>query len=348
MQGDARFGGRSKWICLALIGALSFPGCSDEPASGPSHPAGSAGDSSSCHASRDPAPRVLAPSALDPHTVALAAAVYGSCVPDDGVTRNAAYWWSGQASNGKMYYRTQLQLECLAHSACGCSALEHCLGYAYGPSSDCQPGCVGDVFTGCGSEVDLQEGYRASFDCQSLGLYCDPKEVCTDGAKATCDASFLPRCNAAGQPEVCENGLVRHGPTCAALGLDCAGGGCVGRGASCDSSGLQSETVRWHGVSCSGATLSACVGGKLASVDCSGQGPGFGCQHVADDYFCGLAAECDPPNDSGTSTRASCNGSTLEFCNAGRLEHIDCLSLGFTGCDLSEPGHFGCIPGISL
>jgi hypothetical protein len=111
---------------------------------------------------------------------------------------------------------------------------------------------------------------------------------------------------------------------------------------------LQSEIVRWYGVSCSGATLSACVGGKLATVDCSSRGPGFACQHVADDYFCGLAAECDPANDRGPSTAASCNGTSLEFCNAGRLEHVDCLSLGFTGCDLSEKGHFGCIPGISL
>ena len=159
MQDSARLVGRKLWIGASLIGALSFPGCSDGPGSSPGHPAGSAGDSSSCHANRDPAPHVPATSALDPNLVALAAAVYGSCLPDDGVTRNAAYWWSGQASNGKMHYRTQLQLECLAHAACGCSAIERCMGYVIEPSSECQPGCVGDVFTGCGPADDLPSGF---------------------------------------------------------------------------------------------------------------------------------------------------------------------------------------------
>jgi hypothetical protein len=207
---------------------------------------------------------------------------------------------------------------------------------------------VGDVFTGCGSAVDLPDGYRASFDCQSLGLTCDPKQVCRDSAQVACDGTFVPSCNAAGQPEFCQNGRVGHGPTCAALGLDCAAGGCVGRGASCEGSDLRSDIVRWHGVSCSAATLSACVGGKLASVDCSGWGPGFSCQHVADNYFCGLAAECNPSDGSGSSTAASCKGSTLEFCNAGRLDHVDCVSLGFTGCELDEADHSGCVPGSSL
>jgi len=46
---------------------------------------------------------------------------------------------------------------------------------------------------------------------------------------------------------------------------------------------------------------------------------------------------------------ASCDGATLTFCSAGRLEHVDCLALGFTGCEIDRSNsRYGCIPGFEL
>jgi hypothetical protein len=111
-----------------------------------------------------------------------------------------------------------------------------------------------------------------------------------------------------------------------------------------------SGTIAYEGVSCTGSTLEACVGGRLTNVDCTTQGPGFGCQTVGTVSFCGLAADCVPAGNGAASEShpPSCDGTTLTFCSAGRLEHINCLSLGFTGCDVERAGHYGCIPGAEL
>ena len=89
-----------------------------------------------------------------------------------------------------------------------------------------------------------------------------------------------------------------------------------------------------------------CLGGRLTSVDCATQGPGFTCQSRDGSFFCGLAADCVPSNNYSSTTTASCDGSTLSFCNAGRVERVDCAELGFSGCDIDKKvDHYGCIPG---
>jgi hypothetical protein len=327
---------------LAFVGAalVLFSGCSDassDPAnaagSGAANAGGSGGEPSACKAERATHPSAPALSALDADTVARAAAVIGACIPDDGVARNAAYLWAGQASSGRTYYRYAMQLDCLAHAACGCSAVERCLGLSEGPSSSCSAGCNGDVFTACGPEQDLPDGFRVTVDCSSVAQRCDPAGACIDGAPIACDKTFVNGCNAAGQPEACDSGLVRHGPTCSDLGLDCVAGACVGRGAACTGESSDgSGAARLQGVACAGNKLSACANGKLTTIDCATRGPGFGCQSVGSAFFCGLAADCTPANETGIATPTECSGSTLEFCNAGRVEHIDCRDLGFTAC----------------
>ncbi|HWZ87523.1 MAG TPA: hypothetical protein VNW92_01700, partial [Polyangiaceae bacterium] len=159
---------------------------------GTSAAAGSAG-ASACHAERATDPKLVAPTQYDASLIALAAAVVGSCLPDDGVDRNASYAWSGQAASGRFYYRTQLQAECLAHSACGCAAVEHCLGFAIAPSPSCTSGCTGDVFTECRPNHTDNTILSNTIDCSSVGLSCDPIASCTDGTAEACDATaFTP------------------------------------------------------------------------------------------------------------------------------------------------------------
>ena len=105
-------------------------------------------------------------------------------------------------------------------------------------------------------------------------------------------------------------------------------------------------TIDYEGLGCSGNTLTACVNQQQTTVDCSTLGPGFTCQTLGSQYFCGLANQCVPAdNYSGsTSNPVKCDGNTVVFCNAGRLEHIDCLSLGFTGCEVNHgAAKYGCI-----
>jgi hypothetical protein len=203
------------------------------------------------------------------------------------------------------------------------------------------------VFSIC--EGDLPAGYRYRIDCGKVGLNCDSSAGCVDRAPVACDSGTTPpSCNALGEGEFCDNGFIQHTPVCADLGLDCVAGECVGRGAACTNLDSGQPGDLWfEGVSCAGDTLEACVNGQLSNVDCTTRGPGFTCQTVGTTSFCGLAADCAPAGQysHSESDPASCDGSTLTFCNAGRLEHIDCTALGFSGCEIdTSVGHYGCIP----
>jgi len=298
-----------------------------------------------CKAQRDTSPSIIASTALDPDTVARAATVVGACLPDDGVARNANYMWSGQASSGELYYRFQMQAACLANSKCGCAAVANCLGYRIEPSATaCDKECTGNVFSACNPAIDLADGFRLSFDCSSLALSCDPEGLCLEGAPTVCTEGAPATC-ASGRPEYCDDGIIQRGPVCADLGLDCVAGACVGRGAACTGSSAAPDDLDFAGTACSGSMLSACANGHLSTVDCSTRGPGFSCQHVGDTYFCGLAAQCAPAGHFSDSSLSRCDGNTFEFCNAGRVDRVDCLSLGFSGCSLGG-GNYGCIPGL--
>jgi hypothetical protein len=281
--------------------------------------------------------------------VARAAAVLGSCMPDDGVDRNATDLWSAAWAAPRLYFRYGEQLECLANARCGCSAVQQCLGWTYSeppaPPAVCAGVCVGDVFTGCG------DGAKVTIDCSRFGLSCDPGANCHGGAATACDGSAPSTCTANGEVEFCDDGFVRHTP-CSSLGFACVAGKCVGEGAACTASlHGEDEIVAPAGTGCSGDTLQACLGGQTTTVNCAEQGPGFGCQSLNGTFFCGLASECVPADTYSNSKTPSvaCDGNVVTFCNAGRLEHLDCTTLGFAGCEIDHKlGHYGCTPGAVL
>jgi len=335
--GSAGFGGTESVAAVGGAAAGSNAGMAGARAG--------AGAPGVCHREPDLTPSLPAPNALDPDWVARAAAVLGSCVPDDGVPRNAAHLWLEHLGAPRIYFRLGEQLDCLANAGCGCSAVEHCLGLAYRAApSACASSCSGDVFTGCGDGAEL------TLNCSRFGLGCDPAANCVAEAAVACAGSLAPSCSAQGEVTFCDDGFLRKTP-CQALGYRCVDGQCVGAGDTCssDSSSSQLEQATPVGTGCSGATLQACLGGHSTSIDCATQGSGFTCQSLGSSFFCGLAAECMPASNSASAEAATCDGTTLSFCNAGRLEHLDCAALGFSGCELDRAlGHYGCTPGATL
>jgi hypothetical protein len=271
-----------------------------------------------------------------------AAIVVGSCMPDDGIQRSLARFYEPKLSAGYFADFTA-QSVCLASVGGGCNAVRDCLGYTAKLSSSCSAAPV----RSCNNEVIsvCEEGGLLTVDCGVNGYECADGYGCVQDAAATCEEStYTTSCTVDGRPRRCNGGYVEAGVPCADLGLACENDVCVGTGDACTGGYGDDETVTFLGLGCSGDKLTACVQGKTAVRDCASVGEGFTCQHYEDRYFCGLAAECDPGNSDGEAFEAYCDGHSVVLCNAGRIETVDCTSLGFTGCDLDRG--FGCTPGI--
>src|SRR6185295_15861193 len=116
----------------------------------------------------------------DPAVLARAAAVVGSCMPDDGIDRNLANMWHADVNNTEIWERLVLQAEWLANANCGCDAIKTCVGWEVTRSEDdagadaggCT-GCAGSVYTLCGTKGD-SKGLRLTMDCSAIGQACDP------------------------------------------------------------------------------------------------------------------------------------------------------------------------------
>lgn len=287
----------------------------------------------------------------DPDVAARAGVVIGSCHPDNGVSRETAAIWRGR-ERGPETVSLGAQAECIVAAGGGCDALASCLGWSLERSQDCTEGarCHGSTFSLCMSSVELEY----AIDCATMGLVCDPMAMIDNVAGAgracrrqlltACDeAIFAPYCNG-DVPVWCEGVMVMEGAPCAMRGLTCSGSTCTGTGEACT---LDVASVS-GGATCQGDVLERCTNGRLEDIDCKKYGVEFSCRTVAGAVFCGLASECVPAALEGQETPQAgnpepvCDGTSIVFCHAGRLERIDCASLGFTGCDLDAG--LGCIP----
>lgn len=270
---------------------------------------------------------------------ARAAVVVGSCIPDDGVNRNSAHLWYG-ASNARIWGRFADKVECLATRGGGCAAVTACIGWNVSVATGaCAGGCSGSTFAQCG------DGYRYQVDCSKVGLACDPIAICSESPATACDReTFENSCDADGTPSICDDGAIIHGPDCAALGLACADGSCIGKGEVCVGGARSYQgDVFYDGIECDGATLISCVYGREHRLDCASIAPGFSCQTHEGEAFCGLASECTPAAPAaGNGPDAACDGDAVVFCNAGRRVRVDCTALGFERCELADGAH--CAP----
>jgi hypothetical protein len=198
-------------------------------------------------------------------------------------------------------------------------------------------GCDGDRLVSCGED----DAHPATVvDCAAFGASCrDVKSasgivVRACAAAAKCAAGVVDaRCDGPGAATSCRDGAYervacRPGTACQEY-RDESGEA----GASCEPVSSSRERARCDGrayrrceqdrlVECenagrvSKATVTDCVG---IGLRCRGIGPRAGCVVATD-------LECDK------AMLPKCDGSSLTFCAAGRLEKIACESLGFSSC----------------
>lgn len=350
---------RLSWLGSFTV-LLAGMGCSDETGGSADAPSNagnggtSAQDDQSPTAGLDGSPGSSTDTLPDVGTLLRAAVVVGSCVPDDGINRSL----TRMAAPG--WYPTSLPISgeamrCLATHGDGCDAVATCLGYELS-TEEREPcdACVDSVAHYCG------DGAHLALDCSILGGQCDPAAGCVSELPVVaCDeSSFTPSCDASGRPVVCDGGYVQSGADCAALGLVCDSGECVGQGAECFETSLgdsNNSIPTYEGIECVGDMLHSCVGGRSHETDCSSLGDGYTCQTIPSGspscagnacppmVYCGIADECvpgeQPPASEGSST--TCDGTEVHFCNAGRIESMDCSLLGFDGCRVDR-GYYGC------
>lgn len=220
--------------------------------------------------------------------------------------------------------------DCLLDRTDGCDAVEDCLGIRFDPpvSEGCTPRtCSGDTLNGC------DKGFQLYDDCSKVGFRCDAEATaCRPPPHPACDQDTEASVCEEGRPRNCDvNGQVT-GVLCSDFGLECTVdregtfASCSGTGAACDAAFNSSGVGPKFGVGCDGIYLRSCNGEKEQLVDCGALMPGFACQEVNGKSFCGLASECEPQEPT------VCSDTVLTACNAGRLDTIDCTSLGFFGC----------------
>jgi hypothetical protein len=271
---------------------------------------------------------------LEPDNAARAAAVIGSCVGDDRSNRMLHAMYNIRSADGFEEALYRQHVDCLASRNNGCQAVADCVGIRDVPLPDvCQNGCEGNVAVLCAG------AFQRRVDCGQYGMECHSGDApfCTPPGAVACDeASFTETCENE-RPRICNNDWTALGPRCGEFGLTCgAAGSCTGMGGACTStfSGYHGPGIEYTGVSCSGANLNACVGDGLTKLPCDSVGRGFTCFERPDAGFnkayCGLASQCGP----GYDTAPSCDGDSLVICNAGRIDKVDCKSLGFSGCSV--------------
>lgn len=159
----------------------------------------------------------------------------------------------------------------------------------------------------------------------------------------------MPTCND-NVPHVCSKFGEIDGIACADWGLVCGTDeygttACMGAGPACtfSSNSGATELNFEEGIACNGTKLRACVNGGEHEIDCGLLAEGFTCQTVdnlGEAYsFCGLASECAPD-------KPICEGDSIVLCNAGRIDKVDCKSLGFSGCNMLYGKRAYCSPSV--
>lgn len=228
------------------------------------------------------------------------------------------------------------EVNCIANAGSNCANAKKCLAGGNTPAtcSGAATSCAGNTWQQCNAAAGAagNNGIQ-TFDCNSVGEMCVTNNGNTDCGYGTC-ATGAPTCSGA-LVQTCDNGIVQQtdcsqfDATCNPSGI--TGAHCRGNGAACTQTSLTDDTLR-----CDGSVLVVCADGQEARQDCNKFNLGCNASTGTTKFACSAGTECNP----GTFG-AICTGTSLQFCNKGVKQTIDCKSLGFTACNPNNGGSCG-------
>ena len=296
---------KAHWVLFAALACVAAAACKDdEPADDTADAADSGGF-------------------LDETSIARASVLLNSCVSDDGFLRTQTYL-RGHAG-GYAYPNSDAMVACLADVSDGCAGVRACFGLSEPQDDDPCDTCMGNVAVVC---IDG----KVRWDCDAIDATCSAGRCIPRDGEECEEPSGPLTCDQEGRPFHCDDNVGQRGPSCPSFGLLCAPegghtGAGQGTGAECTARDSDLAIDYYTGVACTGDTLTACLDGRLGDLDCTRFGRGFGCQEFSGAFFCGTASECDP-----VTFQPACEGAQRVFCNAGKIERVDCTELGFSAC----------------
>lgn len=276
----------------------------------------------------------LPPPTLD--EVLRAGVLFGSCVPDDGVSRFIADVLYERRRADTFRGALRETVGCLAARDDACDGVEACTGMRVDLQGPCARGCEGDVYLACDDELRLQ------IDCTQLGFVCrDPRDCVPAGPPPMpCDLEDGSGVCLGDTPAVCRDGQFRLGVECGSYGLSCRDLGrgaavCNGRDGACEPSSYGPYAFDYlQGVGClDDSTLEVCIGEGAHHQDCGALGEGFRCFAPEDGpAYCGVGDACNP----AVVEPARCEGDELVVCLAGQVARVDCTAVGFERCEAGQ------------
>lgn len=232
------------------------------------------------------------------------------------------------------------QVNCIANAGSDCAAAKKCLANGMTPAecSGLSSSCAGNVWQTCSAAAGTGTASQGMqlFDCGQVGQMCVANGNNVDCGYGTCSGSSKACVSPDGTSggnllEQCDNGILRR-EDCTRIDASCNPSGilgphCRGNGPAC-SSGVLDGPLR-----CDGSVLVSCVDGAEARFDCASLRLGCFAKAGGGGFGCAAGNECDPGNYPIT-----CVGSTLKFCNNGKVQTFDCASAGFSTCSPNNGG----------
>jgi len=262
-----------------------------------------------------------------------------SLIPGDFqtcVTKMTAEMTSPSAINFSLTMR-----ECGLHSN-SCASLRACALHGASPDSCAGRGEKGVVGL-CDVDGRALSCWRGQVlavrDCTRGAEQCivvDGQATCTLGpCPGDIQEGDKPRCSASGTHLLhCEKGKLAS-LDCAAFGLKCTtaadgAAGCATGGPSCSGAAKR----------CDGKAAVGCIHGHEVRVDCAGAG--LSCSTATPDGGTPQVGACvaaPPPSGAcDAEAKATCDGASIRYCNAGTARSYFCKSLGFNRCDSAKGG----------
>jgi len=195
-------------------------------------------------------------SASDPRCVGFTGGQNGACSPNKTSTYQCDFGFIAHCDDPFNYTGSSCLQSSVGPYFCAVSS-----GLCSSPDAGKPAPCDGDFFTYC------QGGLLVGYDCSVQGMACGASGCLTNGSHKTCTGQPIVSCGG-DRVDVCD-GLVMSEVNCDTLGGTCDATGSVPR---CTTPNDTCSPYDAAENTCTGDTISLCVGGQQVQYDCSSVG----------------------------------------------------------------------------